>query len=332
MQPTADPKLVNTLVLAVNPAQPEPEAIAAGADVLRAGGLVAFPTETVYGLGGRVTDAQAVGRVFEVKGRGTAHALIVHVAGIQQAREFVELTPQAEQLAQAFWPGPLSLVLRRTARVPDAVAAGGSTVAVRVPNHPVALALIEALGDGIAAPSANRSSLLPPTRAAHVLKGFDGRIEMVLDAGACPGGLESTVVDVSAGRVRVLRRGAVTLERLRELIDVEDASQPSAGPRGVQRGWLRVAPGDQLDETLAGWLAMHSGTVGAVVRHPNAVKPRHRVEVRVLADAAAQFASELYDTLHELVVGDGAVVWLVGWRGGGVWDAVRDRVERMARG
>src|SRR5689334_9491631 len=160
---------MQTAVLPVNPTDPEAEVIARAAAVLRGGGLVAFPTETVYGLGANALDAAAVGRIFAAKGRPANNPLIVHVAEAAEARQVAASWPEiAEPLAARFWPGPLSLVLPKRDVVPDAVTAGGPTVAVRVPAHPVARALIRAAGVPIAAPSANRSTRLSPTRAEHV--------------------------------------------------------------------------------------------------------------------------------------------------------------------
>src|SRR5262249_43529419 len=151
--------------------------------------LVAFPTETVYGLGANALDADAVHRIFEAKGRPPNNPVIAHVAEVEQARQLVtDWPPAAEQLAARFWPGPLTLVLPRRAVVPDVVTAGGPTVAVRMPAHPVALALIRAAEVPVAAPSANRSTQLSPTRAEHVLHGLGGRIDLILDGGPTSGG------------------------------------------------------------------------------------------------------------------------------------------------
>src|SRR5919197_5896643 len=170
-----------TQVLAVDPAAPDPAAIATAVEVLRAGGLVAFPTETVYGLGANALDAAAVARIFTAKGRPPTNPLIVHVAEPAKVAHVVAAWPAtAARLAEGFWPGPLTLVLPRRAAVPDVVTGGGSTVAVRVPAHPVALALLRAAALPLAAPSANRSTELSPTRAEHVLRGLDGLIDMIL--------------------------------------------------------------------------------------------------------------------------------------------------------
>jgi L-threonylcarbamoyladenylate synthase len=229
-----------TDVFTVDPLHPDPNVVAAAADRLRAGGLVAFPTETVYGLGAHALDRSAVRRVFEAKGRPSSDPLIVHVASLAQVRDLTADIPEtARILAARFWPGPLTLVLKRSAAVPDEVTAGLDTVAVRVPAHPVARALIEAAGVPIAAPSANLFSRPSPTRASHVLHDLDGRIDAVVDAGATQVGVESTVVDLAHGTPAILRPGVITIEMLREFLPdvtiaasaagVADAGMPSPG-------------------------------------------------------------------------------------------------------
>lgn len=217
--------------LLVNPNTPDPAAVRAAADALRDGNLVAFPTETVYGLGANALDAAAVGKVFAAKGRPATNPLIVHVADPAQAAALTpDWTPSAEKLAAAFWPGPLTLVLKKQPNIPNAVTAGGPTVAVRVPAHPVALALLRAAGIPVAAPSANRSGELSPTTAAHVRQSIGDRIDVLLDGGACPGGLESTVVDVSGDGVKLLRPGLITVAQLEAVVGPVGMGGSGAGP------------------------------------------------------------------------------------------------------
>jgi len=195
---------------------PTPAALRRAAAALKRGEPVAFPTETVYGLGANALDPEAVRRIFEAKGRPDDNPLIVHVSGLPMVRKLVkELPPQARALAARFWPGPLTIVLPKRKSVPDIVTAGLTTVAVRVPDHPVALALIEAAGVPIAAPSANRSGRPSPTRAAHVAADFPGLL--VLDGGPARHGLESTVVALG-DPPRVLRLGAIPVEELRTVL------------------------------------------------------------------------------------------------------------------
>ncbi len=216
--------------------QPDAKGIARAAAVLRNGGLVAFPTETVYGLGAHALDPAAVRRVFDVKGRPAADPLIVHIDSLGSLAPLVEAIPDvARRLASRFWPGPLTLVLRRSNRVPDEVTAGLDTVAVRVPAHPVAAALLEAAAVPVAAPSANLFSRPSPTRAAHVLQDLDGRIDVLIDGGQTPVGVESTVLDLSGDTALILRPGAVTLEMVREVIPDARIRGSGAGADGLLR-------------------------------------------------------------------------------------------------
>jgi L-threonylcarbamoyladenylate synthase len=218
-----------TDVLQVDPTAPEPELIARAAACLRAGGLVAFPTETVYGLGAHALDRRAVQRVFAAKERPGNDPLIVHVAALDDiAPLVVEIPPAARDLAVRFWPGPLTIVLRRTKHVPDEVTAGLDTVAIRVPSHPIAQALLQRSRLPIAAPSANRFSRPSPTRAAHVLADLGGRVDMILDGGPTSVGLESTVVHLADQPPTVLRPGAIDVAALRAVIpDVRIRSSPA---------------------------------------------------------------------------------------------------------
>src|SRR4051794_39087740 len=219
-----------TTVLALHAIPPDPADVAVAAAVLHRGGLVAFPTETVYGLGANALDAAAVARIFAAKGRPATNPLIVHVAAAEHVWSVAADWPAvAARLAERFWPGPLTLVLPKAAAVPDAVTAGGPTVAVRVPAHPVALALLRAAGVPLAAPSANRSTELSPTTAGHVLHGLGGRIDLVLDAGPTAGGIESTVLDVTTNPPRLLRPGLVTPAMIEAVIGpIRRASEPEA--------------------------------------------------------------------------------------------------------
>ncbi|QZD90802.1 threonylcarbamoyl-AMP synthase [Qipengyuania aurantiaca] len=189
--------------------------MARAAEILRAGGLVAVPTETVYGLAARADDVAAVSLIYEAKGRPSFNPLIVHVASMEAARELAEFSPEAETLAQAHWPGPLTLVLprRADAKLAETVTAELETVAIRMPNHPIMREILSAVDVPLAAPSANRSGFISPTTADHVLTSLDGRIDAVLDGGECRAGVESTIAAVRVdGRVEVLRPGPVQLD------------------------------------------------------------------------------------------------------------------------
>jgi L-threonylcarbamoyladenylate synthase len=212
--------------------------------LLASGALVAFPTETVYGLGADATNGRAVAAIFEAKGRPRFNPLIVHVPGFADARRIAVLSPAAEKLAAAFWPGPLTLVLQRRegAGLSDLVSAGLDTVAVRVPAHPVAQALLAAAGRPLAAPSANRSGRVSPTRAEHVAEDLSERAAMILDGGAATHGLESTVLDATGEAIVLLRPGALP----REAIEAVLGAPLSAGPAS-----------DDVHPTSPGQLASH---------------------------------------------------------------------------
>src|SRR5947207_9629696 len=179
-------------------------------EILRAGGLVAFPTETVYGLGADATNAEAVAKIFAAKGRPATNPLIVHVADVDTARRFAASWPlAASHLAEQFWPGPLTLVLPRSPAIVPAVSAGLRTVGLRVPNHPLALQLLQQFGGPVAAPSANRSNRVSPTTAQHVRDELGDAVDLVLDGGPCAVGIESTVLDLTGDRPAILRPGGV---------------------------------------------------------------------------------------------------------------------------
>jgi L-threonylcarbamoyladenylate synthase len=221
------------------------EAIRTAAELLRAGRLVAFPTETVYGLGGDATNGRAVAAIFAAKGRPRFNPLIVHLPDAAHAAEHAAFTPLAQRLAEAFWPGPLTLVLERRAQsnLSDLVGAGLDTVALRVPDHPVAQALLRAVDRPLAAPSANRSGAVSPTRAEHVLADLDDKVDLILDAGPTAHGLESTILDARGEAPVLLRSGAIPAETIEAV-----AGQPLV--RAALQGARPSAPG-QLESHYA---------------------------------------------------------------------------------
>jgi L-threonylcarbamoyladenylate synthase len=206
--------------------------IAQAAEVLRCGGLVAFPTETVYGLGADASNIDAVKKVYVAKGRPRNHPLIVHVARVDQVHTWAQsLSSDAERLAERYWPGPLTLIVKRAAHVNDLVTGGQDTVALRVPSHPVAHALLDAFGGGVAAPSANRYGRVSATTADHVRSEFGNTIDCVLDGGATDVGIESTIVDVSGDAPALLRPGHITARQLEETLGRTLAARGEASPR-----------------------------------------------------------------------------------------------------
>ncbi len=310
--------------LLVNPTAPDPAAIRLAADALRAGRLVAFPTETVYGLGANALDTAAVARVFAAKGRPAVNPLIIHAADRAAAASLTaDWTPAADKLATAFWPGPLTLVLTKTADIPSAVTAGGPTVAVRVPAHPVALALLIAAGVPVAAPSANRSGELSPTTAAHVRASLGDRIDVLLDGGACPGGLESTVVDVTGDVVRLLRPGLISVAQLEAVVGpvTVGANAPGVLPSpGMLTKHYSPRTAIEVAETQeeADFLANLYETAGLKVAR-YAVPP----------DPSAAAAS-LYADLHALDAGGFDRIIATLPSDADDWRAVRDRLTRAA--
>jgi L-threonylcarbamoyladenylate synthase len=210
---------IRTEIIEVNAKYPEPKVIELAAKLLHDGEIVVFPTETVYGLGADAFQPKALERIFAAKGRPFSDPLIVHIADVSELELFTTKIPvEAKLLAQEFWPGPLTLILPKGPRVPYLVTAGLETVAVRMPRHAVALALINALGSPIAAPSANRFMHISPTTAQHVYIDLSGKVPLILDSGPCEIGVESTVLDLCSNKPRILRPGGISLEALRTIL------------------------------------------------------------------------------------------------------------------
>lgn len=251
---------MQTELLPVSPASLE-----RAGELIRLGQLVGFPTETVYGLGANALNADAVRRIFEAKGRPGDNPLIAHISAVSQLRPLIaaEPSPAAKKLMDACWPGPMTLIFPKSDIVPDAVTAGLDTVAVRLPAHPAARALIDAAGTPIAAPSANRSGRPSPTTARHVLEDMDGRIPLILDGGPCEVGLESTVIDMTGDTPRVLRPGGITPERIAELCG--SAGVDDAVMRPLKEGEVARSPGMKYRHYApVGALTIVKGGEGAV--------------------------------------------------------------------
>lgn len=333
------------------------DVIARAAELLRLGELVAFPTETVYGLGADATNAAAVAGIFAAKGRPFSDPLIVHIADAADVVRVARTVPPiAEQLIERFWPGPLTLVLPRANGISPLVAAGGDTIGVRMPAHPVARALIRVAGVPVAAPSANRFMHTSPTTAAHVLADLNGRIAAVLDGGPCAVGVESTVLDLTSDPPRLLRPGGIALEALHELLPevalpvaAPDASttaaQPARAPGQMERHY---APHARLivfdgggDTALAAMVAEIAAGIAAG-EHVGALATDE--EVTTLKAAGAQvvalgqsgnldmIASQLYGALRTL--DDTGVRRIVAHTFGatGLGLALNDRLQRAAGG
>ena len=314
-----------------------PHAIEQAATLLRAGRLVAFPTETVYGLGANALDATAVARIFTAKGRPATNPVIVHVADIKHAKQLATDWPEAaSSLAERYWPGPLTLVLPKAAAVPDIVTAGGPTIALRIPSHPVALALLRSCGLPLAAPSANRSTELSPTCAEHVQRGLADRIDLILDGGPTTGGLESTVLDITTDPPTLLRPGLVTIAEIEAIIGpiqrggANDADQPARSPGQLARHYsprtqLTIVKNSQQHvQALAasgvriGWVThIDSGEVPGVSRVLLPVDP-------------VSYSARLYAALHDLDAASLARIIVEPPPEDENWLAVRDRLRRAA--
>jgi L-threonylcarbamoyladenylate synthase len=229
-----------------------PGAIEQAAQIIRRGGLVAFPTETVYGLGAHAENSQAVARIFEVKARPRMDPVIVHVADLETARRYGTFPESADSLMRRFWPGPLTLIVNKSALVPEIVTAGLETVAIRIPNHPAALALIRAAGCGIAAPSANPFGYVSPTEAPHVAEQLGDSIDLILDGGPCAIGVESTILSLTSSTPCVLRAGGTAVEDLRAALGKVDiyvgASQRPQAPGQLKRHYATQTRLEIADE------------------------------------------------------------------------------------
>jgi L-threonylcarbamoyladenylate synthase len=308
----------------------DPGEIERGARLLRAGRLVAFPTETVYGLGANALDAEAAGRIYTVKGRPTTSPIIVHVASIEMARSLVASWPEnAERLARRFWPGPLTLVLEKLAAIPAIVTANLPTVGLRMPAHPVALALIRAAGVPVAAPSANRFTELSPTTAEHVRRSLGGDVDLILDGGPCEVGIESTVLSLAEAKPVMLRPGGISRTELEAVIgpvgwaeEVQAGAHPAPGmhPR-------HYSPRTTLYSTENGKVPDQGR--GIYLRHQQAAS-RDGIVIEQMPLSAADYAAVLYEVLHRADAGNYDWIAVDFPPGTPEWEAVRDRLKRAA--
>ena len=319
----------------------DPQAIAQAARALADGALVALPTETVYGLAARADDDAAVAKIFAAKGRPADHPLIVHVLDAADAAHFAaQLPPVARRLMDAFWPGPLTVIVPRAAGVAAAAAGGQPTIGLRCPAHPVARALLAALHGlgvhGVAAPSANRFGRVSPTQAAHVADEFDAGL-LILDGGACELGIESSIVDCSRARPVLLRPGVLTLAAVEAAAgeSLAEDGQDSPAPRAsgtlaahyAPRATVRLLDTAALTEILAKqWppgVAVYSRTVLPTCTPVGAC-------LRRMPDEARAAAQELFAVLRELDAAGAQQIWIENAPQAAEWDGVRDRLSRAA--
>ncbi|MDR3636919.1 MAG: L-threonylcarbamoyladenylate synthase [Isosphaeraceae bacterium] len=332
-----------TQVITVDPNRPDPDAIEYAAELLRRGKLVAFATETVYGLGADATNPEAVARIFEAKGRPSFNPLIVHADSTAMARSCVAEWPEiAETLALHFWPGPLTLVLPRSAIIPDIVTAGQATVGVRIPRPLVARDLIERTSRPIAAPSANRSTGISPTLASHVLEDLDGRIDLILNSGQTDVGLESTVVDLTTRQPHILRPGPITandLERLVGPLRVHEVAPSSANPSAPMtspgQSAVHYAPrtrtvrvDDPDDLARFTWPESAALVVLGTPHLPSL--PGSLTQRFHLADPETA-AHDLYVVLHQCDTSATSLIVILPPPDSPEWHTIRDRIWRASR-
>ncbi|QHN03825.1 threonylcarbamoyl-AMP synthase [Granulicella sp. WH15] len=323
----------------------QPADLARAAGILRSGGTVALPTETVYGLGASAFDPAAIAGIFAAKQRPSWDPLIVHVADSAMLASVAEVSPLAQKLMDAFWPGPLTLLLPRTAAIPDAVTAGRPLVGVRMPNHPVALALIASAGVPIAAPSANRFGHTSPTTAQHVLDDLDGRIHAVLDGGPTAVGVESTVVGLAGDEITIYRAGAVTLEMLEAIAGkvqfykaapvldepVESLPSPGVGIRHyAPRARLRLIAEEDFAKAVASAVA-EGKKIGVMLPEGWSSGEAPFVYVWGPWGEGEALASRLFAGLRELDELGAEVILCPLPRMAGIGEALRDRLEKAAR-
>lgn len=308
--------------------------------LLRAGALVAFPTETVYGLGADASNAAAVARIFAAKGRPADHPLIVHLAGFEQVEHWArEIPAAAVTLARRFWPGPLTLILPRAATVLDVVTGGQDTVGLRIPSHPLAQELLRAFGGGVAGPSANRFGRISPTTAAHVRDELGDRVDLILDGGPCEVGIESTIVDLSSGQPALLRPGRITVTQLEAALGAPLRRPSSASPRvsgSLAAHYAPAKPMDlvataRMDEHLA---ACRRGGVGGLIAVYAFDAPGTHGELlwRAAPPDCDDYAHDLYAVLREFDASSCTRIVVATPPDAPQWSGVQDRLRRAAFG
>ena len=306
------------------------------AEFLRAGGLVAFPTETVYGLGADASNAQAVKRIFQAKGRPADHPLIVHLADMSELKNWAREVPRsAWLLAEAFWPGPLTMILKRVDGVSDMLTGGQDTIGLRVPSHPVARKLLLAFGGGIAAPSANRFGHLSPTAAEHVREELGDKVDLIIDGGTCPVGIESTIVDLSGNQPAILRPGHVSAQQVEDALLTQLGLSGSASPRTsgtlashyAPRTPLRLIHPDELELFLR--KQMPGVPVAVLARRSR--PPNTRAALwQVAPTEPADYACHLFALLRRIDAAGCQLILAEAPPDLPEWAAVRDRLKRAA--
>jgi L-threonylcarbamoyladenylate synthase len=331
-----------TRILAVHTPALFAAAVAEASARLRAGEVVALPTETVYGLAANAMDADAVRRIYRIKGRPAENPIIVHVADMEQAGRCVDGWPEvARRLARAFWPGPLTMVMPRSGVIPDIVTAGGPTVGVRWPSHPFIQAVIRACGFPLAAPSANRSMQVSPTTAEHVRRALGDRVSLIVDGGACQVGIESTVIDVSTRRARVLRPGMIHLESLLAVVGELDTNETDGG--GVVRspGLMEKHYAPRARLLVMSWqdandlerqLSKHGARAGGafILAHTTIPSGDRFGRVDVIPHDPEAFGRALYAAWHRCDEEGAATIVVEAVPSTPRWGAIADRLRRAS--
>jgi L-threonylcarbamoyladenylate synthase len=312
--------------------------ISKAADILGKGGLVAFPTETVYGLGADASQPEAVHKIFQAKNRPAHHPLIVHIASIHQLSEWASvITPKVQRLAEAFWPGPLTLILPKQERVLMSVTGGQMSVGLRIPNHPIAKALLHAFGKGVAAPSANQFTHLSPTRASAVREELGESVDLILDGGACAVGVESTILDMTGEQPVMLRPGMITLKMITEVLDQPilclDSSSKTRAP-GMHP--VHYAPTTKTilikTEQIPDFLqAQYSSAFPmAFVMHTSTKIPDARIHYVKMPENAEHYAHDFYQTLRNLDHQQFKCIVIEAVPEAPEWEALRDRLQKAS--
>jgi L-threonylcarbamoyladenylate synthase len=311
--------------------------IAEAVRILRDGGLVAFPTETVYGLGADASNPDAVAKIFKVKGRPSEHPVIVHYASVQAAFDAARDVPDAaRRLAQAFWPGPLTLILHRGPGIPDAVTGGQDTVGVRVPSHPVARELLQQFGGGVAAPSANKFGRISPTRAEHVRDDLGADAAFILEGTQSEVGIESTIIDLTRGEPVLLRPGHIKPEDIERVLGAAPLAPDAEAPRAsgtldahyAPRAALKLMKRTEIIDTLVTNRGRRIAVLALEVTVPRLPQPL----LRVVSAVPSQYAQSLYANLRELDAAQPDLIIVEAPPATESWAAVRDRLTRAEKG
>jgi len=309
------------------------QSIKQAAAILRAGRLVAFPTETVYGLGADANNAEAVRRIFQAKERPYHHPLIVHIGDPAQVSQWARAIPvQAHTLMQTYWPGPLTIIFKKQPHVLDIVTGGQDTIGLRIPHHPIALALLNEFGSGIAAPSANKFTHISPTTAADVQAELGNEVDCILDGGSCEVGLESTIIDMSTDQPTILRPGMISQDALAAILDCSPTAASTSTQRAPGMHHLHYAPSTQAvlveKKNLAAAIQSSALPVACMMIGDDHGAVREGVHIVNMPADAVSYAHDLYHTLRLLDNQKFKQIIIEAVPAGLEWEAIRDRLKK----